>query len=689
MALAETYYVDSSRADDSGNGTSEATAWKSLAKVNATTFQPGDEIRFKRGGVWNGHLWPKGSGNGSVNGGPIVINAYGTGARPLINGNGFEDEFLGAVSLKNQEWWEINDLEVTNNASTDGIRAGIKITAVDYGVANHIYIRNCKVRDVRATVNKELSGIYGPPIYRTGGIVVEANRLDAGSNVPSKFADLRIENNQVSAVHGRGVTLNALRWIKKGFEPNNPENYYSTGVRVTDNVITGNAGSQLLLMGADGAYVADNTLGDQWITSADPDATFNVFWTWSFKNGTIEKNILYGAKGLGEGCGLDIDAGTSSTVVQYNYFYNNAAAAIYVTLLTDPADITIRYNLIECGGAYGVFWMRNQNPETGRLNGIDFYNNTCWFPSNYAGRTVQWVDIADKVQVLENVRVRNNIFYKPSSVSGNLRFESKAGLTYNNNIYFGTAQPTDANAVTGDPLLANPVPRRLQAQDLKLRATSPAANTALTIPDSGGRDYFANAAPNGVPDIGAHERVVPLSENYNTAPTGSAPADWTINLNGAGTVSVQNVPSATDKSIRFVDNSSSELLSATRTFASQSGIVVVEFRARCDATNFFAILPRDAKNLGAGIAFNGGNIRYTTVGSAPWVTLQPFSTGIWYNFRLVIDTMADTYDIYIDNALKRADVACRVDIAAIDRINVQTGAASVVTGFIDNVRVSR
>jgi hypothetical protein len=300
------------------------------------------------------------------------------------------------------------------------------------------------------------------------------------------------------------------------------------------------------------------------------------------------------------------------------------------------------------------------------------------------------VDIGERAGTFQNIRIRNNIFYKPSGVAGNLSFISEPGLTYNSNLYFGTSQPTDANAVIGDPLLANPVPRRLQAQDLKLRATSPAANTALTIPDSGGRDYFANAAPNGVPDIGAHERVVPLSENYNTAPTGSAPADWTINLNGAGTVSVQNVPSATDKSIRFVDNSSSELLSATRTFASQSGIVVVEFRARCDGAGFFAIMPRQSDNFGAGIAFQNGQLQYAKSGSVSWVNLgQSFTIGTWYKFRLVIDTTSDTYDIYLDNTLKLAGAECRSTVNAIDRINIVTGAASVVTGFIDNVRVSR
>lgn len=57
-----TYYVDSTIGDDSNSGTSPETPWKSLDKVTATTFLPGDTILLKSGSVWNGEwLWPKGS----------------------------------------------------------------------------------------------------------------------------------------------------------------------------------------------------------------------------------------------------------------------------------------------------------------------------------------------------------------------------------------------------------------------------------------------------------------------------------------------------------------------------------------------------------------------------------------------------------------------------------------------------
>src|SRR6267154_4448858 len=83
------YYVDSRAGDDSNAGTSPASAWKSLEKVNARTFLPGDRILLKSSSMWNGQLWPKGSG---VEGRPITVGMYGGGVKPVINGEGLFEE---------------------------------------------------------------------------------------------------------------------------------------------------------------------------------------------------------------------------------------------------------------------------------------------------------------------------------------------------------------------------------------------------------------------------------------------------------------------------------------------------------------------------------------------------------------------------------------------------------------------
>jgi hypothetical protein len=79
---ATTYYVSSSAGSDANAGT-EAAPWRTLAKINASTFAPGDVILLKRGDVWQESLVPPSSGG---SGSPIVFDAYGSGAPPTISG---------------------------------------------------------------------------------------------------------------------------------------------------------------------------------------------------------------------------------------------------------------------------------------------------------------------------------------------------------------------------------------------------------------------------------------------------------------------------------------------------------------------------------------------------------------------------------------------------------------------------
>ena len=78
------YYV-SATGSDAANGTSQATAWQTIAKVNSkmSTFAPGDNILFKRGDTFYGSLIVTQSG---ASGNPIIFGAYGTGAKPIITG---------------------------------------------------------------------------------------------------------------------------------------------------------------------------------------------------------------------------------------------------------------------------------------------------------------------------------------------------------------------------------------------------------------------------------------------------------------------------------------------------------------------------------------------------------------------------------------------------------------------------
>ena len=87
------YYVSNS-GDDSNDGKSDATAWKTLKKVHETDFQYGDGVFFKRGDVFRGcfHTRPG-----------VTYAAYGEGKKPQIS--------AGDKDLANKDFWEIYDKE--------------------------------------------------------------------------------------------------------------------------------------------------------------------------------------------------------------------------------------------------------------------------------------------------------------------------------------------------------------------------------------------------------------------------------------------------------------------------------------------------------------------------------------------------------------------------------------------------
>ena len=79
VSSAADYYVNAAGGNDGNSGQSSAAPWRTVAKVNAVSFAPGDRIFFARGGIWRESLMPRTSG---VAGSPITFGAYGSGAAP-------------------------------------------------------------------------------------------------------------------------------------------------------------------------------------------------------------------------------------------------------------------------------------------------------------------------------------------------------------------------------------------------------------------------------------------------------------------------------------------------------------------------------------------------------------------------------------------------------------------------------
>lgn len=76
-----TYYVDCTDGDDRGDGRTQQSAWRTVAKANQAQLLPGDRLRFRRGCSWEGPLVANWTGTVTN---AVVIGAYGTGALPKL-----------------------------------------------------------------------------------------------------------------------------------------------------------------------------------------------------------------------------------------------------------------------------------------------------------------------------------------------------------------------------------------------------------------------------------------------------------------------------------------------------------------------------------------------------------------------------------------------------------------------------
>ena len=82
QAMATDYYFSSSTGNDISGAGTQLSPWASLTKAQ-TVATTGNRLYFKRGDTFTGSIVMQGSGTSGTR---ILIDAYGTGAKPIITG---------------------------------------------------------------------------------------------------------------------------------------------------------------------------------------------------------------------------------------------------------------------------------------------------------------------------------------------------------------------------------------------------------------------------------------------------------------------------------------------------------------------------------------------------------------------------------------------------------------------------
>lgn len=556
----KTYYVDAVNGDDSNDGFTPDTAWKTLDKVNDTVFYGGDEILFKAGDSWTGQLWPKGSGTDAQH--VIKIGMYGEGEKPRFEPGPVEiydvvhystpranEEFVVGYMIYNQSFLEISNLSLYNPNfesidpfTTTIMRTGIQVTAGDIGKVEHIYIDDVDIQGFRGEFTN-----YGK---MSGGIIywVQPDMKEPEYQRPTWFEDLQITNCTIQDVGRSGVnqvTPWAYRqptadgkWLDgstNGFGPGyllGDEYLPARNAYIAHNVFRNIDGDGILV-----DSFADSTIENNLVDTFVKASHFAAgIFPWLSENVLIQNNEICNGKPGNDAQGCEIDALNNDIIVQYNYMHDNHGGFVQWCTLYGYAtyDSHYRYNISE-----------DDNQGYGTITLFDYtyncsaYNNTVYMDNDITNGFLR----CDGHQEI-TVDLYNNIFYKDGDryvMSNNKYFTNPnhkdpfyrsienvfthSGIKWDNNIFynfdFGNMSDTaiGTNLINVDPLLKNPgkadnilgAGKTFEALGdfYTIKEGSPALEAGRIAPENGGYDFFGNYVPNDKkPDIGAHQLTV-------------------------------------------------------------------------------------------------------------------------------------------------------------------------------------
>jgi Secretion system C-terminal sorting domain len=522
-----TYYV-SSTGEDSNPGTSIASAWATISKVNSSIFLPGDTLYFEGGQTFNGNIFlPATDANDPNN--LFVISTYGTGRATINAGSSY-----GFYAL-NTQGFSISNLIFDGNSTSTNTNAGFIIFSDLSGDAklSNISISNIEIKNF---------GKEGVKIYTTVNL--------------TGFQNLSLSNLSVHDVMNNGIlifgflTQSLVGWQHKNVSVSNCEVYNVPGSVVPANY----EGSGIVLEGVDGGIIQNCVAHDNGQNNTFCGGPAGI-WSLESNNVTIEYCESYrNHSGSGcDGAGFDLDGGVTNSILQYNYSHDNDGAGYLLGQYANArpwSNNTMRYNIsqndgITNEGSIGVF----KGPGT-TMSGANIYNNTIYISPQAANPSESAVYFSNWITGINNVAFYNNIFYTtgglpfvniPAGYSaffgGNIYWPSgnAFSILYQGNNYssldsWRTATGNEiVNGInTGfnsDPLLTNPGSggtigfgnslTSLNAYQIS-SSTSPASNAALDLfslysINPGNTDFWGTILPGGTADgIGANQISIAL-----------------------------------------------------------------------------------------------------------------------------------------------------------------------------------
>ena len=408
QVIAATYFVDATNGKDTYDGLSPEKAWKTIRKVKGTTFEPGDEIRFKRGEVFSDSiLFVYSSGS---EGKPIVFRDYGDLKNPLPVIT-YSHNFC--IWMRDREYLTFQNLDVAG-----GGEAVIELKQSAIGKTHHIVIKDCIIRGGNTGVWVDTA---------LGGLVEGCEIYDCKTGFSS---------------HDPGFTVRDCKIH---------DNQYGISVGTYDTIIEGNEifNNEIGIRYGFGYGKFDVTFRHNLVR----DNKSHGFETWYgvVNAGTITYNIFSG----NGGDGIFLKNSVSGITIFNNVISGNKGHGINLAVEKDkaPHGITIKNNIIMDNKGYEI---RIAKGVTGLESDYNCVYRVVSGPlTEWSGTGYSWNDWKKHSQQDVHSINRNPLFF--NSPSGDFRLAVKSpcrnagvNLDLEEMDYYGNPVPSSGVAIGVD-----------------------------------------------------------------------------------------------------------------------------------------------------------------------------------------------------------------------------------------------
>ena len=359
--MGRVYYIDTC-GEDTNDGLSPRTAWKSFQNINGTVLSGGDKLLLRLGCVWNEHL------NLYAIGTPEAfaeIGAYGEGDRPKIERSGDISE--RCVTVRNSSYFKLYDLEVCNAG------AGI-VLFYDESYHNHsVYISNVSAHHFYGLYRGCGSSSKNPAWQsyvaedRVGfslGIIV-TGKDTSDMNDERVLTDFRVSDCEIYQTGG-GIGLD---WCDHRccdgsiVGKNKFGNVVWERLHLYDNDVADVSLTSMFLQCVTGAVLRDTVIdngagGAPWGTAA---IHLQLAKDVLIENVEI-KNMPH--TNVSDECGIDFETDVENCIIRGCSFENNAGAAIEFLCNFEMSPMAVSRNVVieQCDFVHNNWAVLYNNP---------------------------------------------------------------------------------------------------------------------------------------------------------------------------------------------------------------------------------------------------------------------------------------------------------------------------------------